>query len=124
MEKNELIQQWIQAKSAEKAANAERIRIEEQLFPLLKTEPGRACTNHIDNWKVTITRKFSRKVTDKAAALAYHQTLQDNSPFTLSFIVNETRWKKLKPEVQRDIADIIETKEAKPAFTIKEEDDA
>ncbi len=57
-----LARDWLDAKKAENAANAERIRIEGLLTAALDVPDEGSKTHKIDGYKVTLTQRVTRKV--------------------------------------------------------------
>jgi hypothetical protein len=100
MEAKELAQQWLDAKQREREANAERIKIEEQIVAALGKRDEGAQSHKIDGFKITVTGKVTRKMDwDK------WEVVKDQIPEALRPI-------KLKPEL--DERGVKYLKENKP----------
>ena len=59
---------WIEAKRAETKANAERIKIEEQLVAAMEVPAEGSKTHSIDGYKITVTQPITRKLDEAAWA--------------------------------------------------------
>ncbi len=120
----ELAAAWQAAKADEKAANARRLEIEEQIvesFPL-----GIEGTETIeqDGFKVKVTHKLTRSV-DTKALQAHWNSLSAFAQdcFTWKADISLPLLRKLQenhPEVYPSIAVFITSKPAKPAVTVEE----
>ncbi len=62
MEVKELAQKWLDAKEAEREANAYRIKLEQEIVSALGKRDEGAQTHNVEGFKVTITGKVSRKM--------------------------------------------------------------
>jgi hypothetical protein len=71
-----LARDWLEAKRAENAANAARIKIETQLAQALDVPDEGSKTHKIDGFKVTLTQPVTRKLD----AAAWEKVKQHVSP--------------------------------------------
>ena len=83
----ELSQKWLDAKEAEREANAYRVWLEKEIVAALGKRDEGAQTHNVEGYKVTITGKVSRKMDWKA-----WETVQAHIPVALHPV-------KLKPEL-------------------------
>lgn len=120
----DLARLWSGAKAVERAAQAERVEIEEALIAKLggaKEEGG--ATHEVGPFKVTITGKLSYKA-DIPMLLALCDRIPEHlRPIKTETKLDETGAKYLRanePDLWRLISPAVEVKPAKTALTVKE----
>ena len=118
----DLSQKWFLAKEAERAANAERLIIEQSIIALCQTKEEGSSTQDIgDGVKITTTGKLTYK-----ADLALLDELtdlwpEDSKPVKLSLKLDESVLKNIRrnePELWRSIAKVVEVKPAKTGVVV------
>lgn len=113
---------WLIAKHEEEMANRERIRIEEQMLPLLeqKTE-GSVTTELPSGHKVTVTNKLTRSLDFDAFARVRDQISPALQPIKVKEVLDEAGVKWLannEPDVYAIVAACLTVKPAKPGFKV------
>lgn len=113
---------WLIAKHEEEMANRERIRIEEQMLPLLeqKTE-GSVTTELPSGHKVTVTNKLTRALDFDAFARVRDAIPPALRPIKVKEVLDEAGVKWLannEPNVYAILAPCLTVKPAKPGFKV------
>lgn len=104
METKELAQQWLDAKRREREANADRIKIEEQIVSALGKRDEGAQSHKIDGFKITVTGKVTRKMDWDKWELVKDQIPEQLRPVKLKPELDDKGVKYLQanePEVYR-----------------------
>jgi hypothetical protein len=118
-----LARDWLDAKRAENAANAARIKIETQLAEALDVPSEGSKTHKIDGYKITLTQPVTRKLDVAAWQKVEHHVLPDLAPIKVKLEADATGCKWLAendPSVWRKIADAFETKTGKIGVKVEE----
>lgn len=111
-----LARDWLDAKRAESAANAARIKIEEQLAQALDVPAEGGKTHKIEGFKVTLTQPVSRKLDSDEWLKVKHLCPPDIQPVKVKLEADAGGCKWLaenEPEIWRKIAPAFETKPGK-----------
>lgn len=121
---DELARLWTGAKATERAAQQERVQIEEALITRLGAREDGSQTHELESGlKVTITGKLSYKA-DVPALLALADRLPEHlRPLKTETKLDEAGAKYLRtnePELWRMVAPAITITPAKTALTVKE----
>lgn len=124
MSADDLARYWTGAKATERAAQAERIEIEEALLAKLGAKEEGSQTHELDSGlKVTITGKLSYKA-DVPMLLALCDRIPEHlRPLKTETKLDESGAKYLRanePDLWRLISPAVEVKPAKTALTVKE----
>jgi len=117
----ELCDKWLFLKTAEAKANAARIAVEEQLLPLVESNPNGSKTSRTHGYKIEVKRGVSAKLNDGGLAFINANVPENLRP--LKQVLDETGLKWLQnneTEIYKKIAPFITTKPSKPGFTITE----
>lgn len=123
MSVDDLAKYWLAIKSAERAAQTERIEVEIELIQRLGAREEGSQTHDAGPYKITVTGKLTYK-----ADVPELLTLADRLPEHLRPIKTETKLDEAgakylranEPELWRLIAPAIEIKPAKTALIVKE----
>jgi hypothetical protein len=118
-----LARDWLDAKRAENAANAARIKIETQLAEALDVPSEGSKTHKIDGYKITMTQPVTRKLDVAAWQKVEHHVSPDLAPIKMKLEADATGCKWLAendPSVWRKIADAFETKTGKIGVKVEE----
>lgn len=118
-----LARDWLDAKRAENAANAARIKIETQLSEALDVPSEGSKTHKIDGYKITLTQPVTRKLDVAAWQKVEHHVSPDLAPIKMKMEADATGCKWLaenNPSVWRKIADAFETKTGKIGVKVEE----
>ena len=113
---------WIEAKRAETKANAERIKIEEQLATALEVPAEGSKTHSIDGYKITVTQPITRKLDEAAWAKVKAKCPMEAWPIKTKIEADATGVKWLQSndqKVWRAIASAFETKPGKVGFKVE-----
>lgn len=111
---------WLRAKATEEIARAKRIRIEEELLPLVETKAEGSKTTSVQGYKVEVKCGFSRKLEpDGFTAMA---AIPDGlRPVKFKPELDEKGLKFLQsnePQYYSLIAQHLTVRPSKPSFTI------
>jgi hypothetical protein len=119
----ELVDQLIGAKSAERNATAQRVAIEEQIIAQLgKRDEGSQTHELISGMKVTITGKLSYKADMEKLQAICAKLPPEMRPLKTETKLDETGAKYLRnnePQIWAKLAAAITLKDAKPSIEIK-----
>jgi hypothetical protein len=118
-----LARDWLDAKRAENAANAARIKIEEQLAEALDVPDEGSKTHKIDGFKVTLTQPVTRKLDASAWENVKHHVSPDMAPVKvkLEADVFGCKWLAVNDATTwRKIASAFETKPGKIGVKVEE----
>lgn len=118
-----LARDWLDAKRAENAATATRIKIEEELAQALDVPEEGSKTHKIDGFKVTLTQPVTRKL-DAVAWEKVRQNISDDlAPVKIKLEADAAGCKWLasnEPKLWRKIAAAFETKPGKIGVKVEE----
>lgn len=118
-----LARDWLDAKRAENAANAARIKIEEQLAEALDVPDEGSKTHKIDGFKVTLTQPVARKLDYTVWETVKHHVSEDLAPIKVKFEADAAGCKWLAANdaaTWRKIAPAFETKPGKIGVKVEE----
>lgn len=118
-----LARDWLEAKRAENAAAATRIKIETQLAQALDVPQEGSKTHKIDGFKVTLTQPVARKVDPKKWEAVKHLITPDMAPVKMKIEADASGCKWLAendPLAWRKIAPAFETKPGKVGVKVEE----
>jgi hypothetical protein len=118
-----LARDWLEAKRAENAANAARIKIETQLAQALDVPDEGSKTHKIDGFKVTLTKPVTRKLDYAVWETVKHHVSEDLAPIKVKFEADEAGCKWLaanEAATWRKIAPAFETKPGKIGVKVEE----
>jgi len=118
-----LCRDWLDAKRAETAANAMRIKIEEQLASAMDVPDEGSKTHKLDGFKVTVTQPVTRKIDPAAWAKVSKHCPADMQPVKIKIEADGTGCKYLatnEPAIWKKIASAFETKPGKIGFRVEE----
>ncbi len=118
-----LARDWLEAKRAENAANAARIKIEEQLAQALDVPSEGSKTHKIDGFKVTLTQPVTRKLDAAAWEKVKHLITPDMYPVKMKLEADATGCKWLAENdatAWRKISEAFETKPGKIGVKVEE----
>jgi hypothetical protein len=118
-----LARDWLEAKRAENAANATRIKIETQLAQALDVPDEGSKTHKIDGFKVTLTQPVTRKLDAAAWEKVKHHIAANLAPIKVKLEADAAGCKWLAVNDQgtwRKIAPAFETKPGKIGVKVEE----
>lgn len=118
-----LARDWLEAKRAENAANAARIKIEDQLAQALDVPDEGSKTHKIDGFKVTLTQPVTRKLDAAAWEKVKQHVSPDLAPIKIKIEADATGCKWLAAndaKTWRKIAPAFETKPGKIGVKVEE----
>jgi hypothetical protein len=118
-----LARDWLDAKRAENAANADRIKIENQLAEALDVPSEGSKTHKIDGYKITLTQPVTRKLDLDAWTKVQQHVSPNLAPIKMKLEADAIGCKWLaenNPSVWRKIADAFETKTGKIGVKVEE----
>jgi hypothetical protein len=113
-------QHWREAKAAEDAARAERIRIEDQIIESVGVKEEGTLSRKTDWFKLSTTGKLTRSL-DEKAFLALRDRIED-PPVNYKVTLDLKRLRDLEttnPDAYRLMLSCIETKPAKAAVRVE-----
>lgn len=114
---------WLDAKATEQAANKNRIRIEEEIFDIIRPNAeGRMSLKLGSGYKLTLTSKMIYKGDCDALEAMSADWPAEFQVVRLKKDLNETKLKEIRmyrPEVWRRMSDIITMKPAKVSVSIE-----
>jgi len=114
---------WLDAKATEQAANKNRIRIEEEIFDIIRPNAeGRMSLKLGSGYKLTLTSKMIYKGDCDALEAMSADWPAEFQVVRLKKDFNETKLKEIRmyrPEVWRRMSDIITMKPAKVSVSIE-----
>lgn len=118
-----LYQQWIKAKAAEKEAQEERRRIEDEIINILGVDTTQEGTLNfeVDDLKAKITPKLTRRVNAEVLEnIIQEEGLQDAAKVIFRYKpeLNLTAWKNADQSITDKLAEAITTKPARATFSI------
>jgi len=122
-----LLQEWIDAKEGEKAAQEWRRSIEDQLLEAIVVPDdleGVINPTVSEQYKIKITGRMTRKVdSDRIQEIAAENGITDQLSvlFRWKPEINMAVWKATNPSVTDLLLDGITTKPGRPSFTIEKE---
>jgi len=122
-----LLQEWIDAKEGEKAAQEWRRSIEDQLLEAIVVPDdleGVISPTVSEQYKIKITGRMTRKVdSDRIQEIAAENGITDQLSvlFRWKPEINMAVWKATNPSVTDLLLDGITTKPGRPSFTIEKE---
>jgi hypothetical protein len=119
-----LARDWRIAKQAEDKANAERIRIEEQLSAALDVPTEGSKTHKIDGYKVTLTQPVTRKLDLDAWEKVKGKCPDALVPIKTKIEADAAGMKWLQdnePQIWKRIASAFETKPGKIGVKVEEQ---
>jgi hypothetical protein len=118
-----LARDWLDAKRAENAANAARIKIEEQLAQALDVPDEGSKTHKIDGFKVTLTQPVTRKLDADVWEKVKQHISPEMAPVKVKLEADATGCKWLATndaKTWRKIASAFETKPGKVGVKVEE----
>lgn len=118
-----LARDWLDAKRAENAANATRIKIEEQLAQALDVPDEGSKTHKIDGFKVTLTQPVTRKLDAAVWEKVKQHISPEMAPVKMKLEADATGCKWLAAndaKTWRKIASAFETKPGKVGVKVEE----
>ena len=118
-----LARDWLDAKRAENAANAARIKIEEQLAQALDVPDEGSKTHKIDGFKVTLTQPVTRKLDADVWEKVKQHISPEMAPVKVKLEADATGCKWLAThdaKTWRKIASAFETKPGKIGVKVEE----
>lgn len=107
---------WLDAKSAETAANKRRIEIEDQLAQALDIPDEGSKTHNLDSYKVTVTQPVTRKIDESAWKSVKHLVPENLHPVKVKVEADGTGCKYLannEPDMWKKIASAFTSKPGK-----------
>lgn len=113
---------WLEAKSAETAANKRRIEIEEQLAQALDVPDEGSKTHKLDVHKVTLTQPVTRKLDDAVWDKVKHLVPENLHPVKVKIEADATGCKYLasnEPKLWAKIAKAFTAKPGKIGFKVE-----
>ena len=116
-----LCRDWIEAKSAETAANTLRIKIEEQLITAMEIPSEGSKTHKLEGYKVTVTQPVTRKLDEALWSKVSAKCPPDLQPIKIKIEADSTGCKYLmenEPAIWKRIAVAFETKPGKVGFKV------
>lgn len=122
-----LLQEWLDAKAAEKAAQDARRNIEDQLLDAIVVPAdldGTINPTVSQNYKVKLTGRMSRKVdSDRIQEIAAEHGISEQLSvlFRWKPEINMAVWKVTNPSITDPLLDGITTKPGRPSFSITKE---
>lgn len=117
-----LAQAWLDAKHAEAAANAERLKIEAQMVEALEVPTEGSKTHKIEGYKITVTQPVTRKIDVDAWAKVSAKCPAAMQPIKTKIEADATGCKYLaehEPQIWKRIASAFETKPGKVGFKVE-----
>ena len=118
-----LARDWLDAKRAENAANAARIRIEEELAQALDVPDEGSKTHKIEGFKVTLTQPVTRKLDAAVWEKVKQHISPEMAPVKVKLEADATGCKWLAAndaKTWRKIASAFETKPGKVGVKVEE----
>lgn len=118
-----LARDWLEAKRAENAANAARIKIEEELAQALDVPDEGSKTHKIDGFKVTLTQPVTRKLDAVVWEKVKQHISPEMAPVKVKLEADATGCKWLATndaKTWRKIASAFETKPGKVGVKVEE----
>jgi len=118
-----LARDWLEAKRAENAANAARIKIEDQLAQALDVPDEGSKTHKIDGFKITLNQPVTRKLDAVAWEKVKQYVSTDLAPIKIKLEADATGCKWLAAndaKTWRKIAAAFETKPGKVGVKVEE----
>lgn len=118
-----LARDWLDAKRAENAANAARIKIEEELAQALDVPDEGSKTHKIDGFKVTLTQPVTRKLDAVVWEKVKQHISPEMAPVKVKLEADATGCKWLAAndaKTWRKIAPAFETKPGKVGVKVEE----
>lgn len=118
-----LARDWLDAKRAENAANAARIKIEEELAQALDVPDEGSKTHKIDGFKVTLTQPVTRKLDAVVWEKVKQHISPEMAPVKVKLEADATGCKWLATNdarTWRKIASAFETKPGKVGVKVEE----
>lgn len=118
-----LCRDWLDAKREENAANAKRLKIEEQLVQALEIPEEGSKTHKMDGFKVTVTQPVTRKLDVDAWEKVADKCPEGMRPVKVKLEADATGCKWLQsnePQIWKKIAKAFETKPGKVGFKVEE----
>jgi hypothetical protein len=118
-----LARDWLDAKRAENAANAARIKIEEELAQALDVPDEGSKTHKIDGFKVTLTQPVTRKLDAVVWEKVKQHISPEMAPVKVKLEADTTGCKWLATNdarTWRKIASAFETKPGKVGVKVEE----
>lgn len=115
-------QHWREAKAAEDAARAERIKVEEQIIGVVGVKEEGTVSRKTDWFKLSTTGKLTRSLDDKAFLAIRSQVPDELSPVDFVPKLNLRKLRDLEynhPDTYRLVASCLITKPAKPAVRVE-----
>lgn len=127
MDVNQLSQEWLDLKQAEKEATEKRREVEDKLLSLLGVPETLDGTQNFEldsGFKLKVVGRMVRKVdSDKIQEIAAEHGISEHlsSLFRWSAEINAAAWKSTSPLITEPLLDGITTKAGRPSFTITKE---
>lgn len=118
-----LARDWLEAKRAENAANAARIKIEEELAQALDVPDEGSKTHKIDGFKITVTQPVTRKLDAVVWEKVKQHISPEMAPVKVKLEADATGCKWLATndaKTWRKIASAFETKPGKVGVKVEE----
>jgi hypothetical protein len=118
-----LARDWLDAKRAENAANAARIKIEEELAQALDVPDEGSKTHKIEGFKVTLTQPVTRKLDAAVWEKVKQHISPEMAPVKVKLEADATGCKWLATndaKTWRKIASAFETKPGKVGVKVEE----
>lgn len=113
---------WLEAKSAETAANKRRIEIEDQLAQALDVPDEGSKTHKLDSHKVTVTQPVTRKIDESAWDKVKHLVPENLHPVKIKIEADATGCKYLagnEPKLWAKISKAFTVKPGKIGFKVE-----
>jgi hypothetical protein len=124
MNLEQLAQAWLDAKAAERCANANRREIEDAILAQLNSvkEEGRTTRNLSSGFKIVATAKLSYKAEVAELIEASEGWPHHLKPYKTKVEADETKLKEIRetrPDIWRKLSDVVTVKPLKTAITIE-----
>jgi hypothetical protein len=124
MKLEQLAARLLAVKKAERAATAERIRVEQEIINLTGLPDEGSKTQDAGRYKVTITQRINRSLDDRAWALVADKFPDAVKPVMFVPVAKidpvGVRWlRQNKPDLFRFLATALTEKPAKPAVVVE-----
>jgi len=115
------VKAWTMLKEQEDSLREKRLKIEEELFDLLESKEEGSKTTNMDNFKVTITNGYTRKLDIDEWKNVCGLIPEEFWPQKITVSLDEKIYKDLKenhPEYYKIAAQAVTAKPKKPGFKV------
>ena len=113
---------WIEAKTAERNANAQRIGVEEQIIEILGSKEGREKVTLDNGTQINVVTRMIYKADDLDSIIEVTHGLQDQfKPYKTETKLDEAKIKKIRtfqPALWRQLALYITARPAKTGVVV------